>query len=452
MEEKYTCETCGKEYNALNKIAHQIFCKNKERYRSYSNIKNKEPIDNTEGNEERKKENFSRKRPKSKAKYYSNIHTLFSNNDNDEQKEEPENNDINLIKLKPKIILKAKNSNNPHNIFQKDNNNVFFNNSKKIEQINLKKPHENKRFVIKNNNINIQLNAQKKNSVNNINLQSKNNNNKFCISKNNNIMINKDNMLLFSGNNDINLIINSKDNIDKNKEEQIKKDEEFAKQLMQEELKIEEKERIERQKKAEEDSKKNELEIKRLLEEDIKQIENNKYEEELIKKKQELNNIFEERKRQMEELKRKTEEEFKKKEEERKKLMEDLEKQRKRQEEQRKKLIEVLEEQRRRLEEQVRKTEEENKRRNEERIRREDETWLRNNYNNLIETKIKADKLNEENKKCVICLEDFKDNDNVIFLPCFHVFHPKCITSWLRKKDDCPLCKINIKNNLNNNL
>ena len=40
MEEKYTCETCGKEYNILNKVAHQIFCQNKERIRSYSNIKN----------------------------------------------------------------------------------------------------------------------------------------------------------------------------------------------------------------------------------------------------------------------------------------------------------------------------------------------------------------------------------------------------------------------------
>ena len=435
MEEKYTCKQCGKEYNVLNKIAHEIFCKNKDRYRSYSNIKNKEPINNTELNEERKKENLSRKRPKSKAKYYSNIHTLFSNNDNDEQKEEPENNDINLIKLKPKIFPKIQNSNNLHNLFQKGNNKVFNNNSKKIELNNFKKQHDNKRFLIKNNNINIQLNAQKKNNINNINninLQPKNNDN-FCISK------------------DIKLIINSKDNIDKNKEEQIKKDEEFAKQLMQEELKREENERKERLKKTEEDSKKNELEIKRLLEEDIKQIENNKYEEEFIKRKQELNNIFEERKRQMEELKRKAEEELRKREEERKKLMEDLERQRKRQEEQRKKLMEELEERRRRLEEQVRKIEEENKRKNEERIRRDDEIWLRNNYNNLIETKIKADKLNEENKKCVICIEDFKDNDNVIFLPCFHVFHPKCITSWLRKKDDCPLCKINIKNNLNNN-
>ena len=70
------------------------------------------------------------------------------------------------------------------------------------------------------------------------------------------------------------------------------------------------------------------------------------------------------------------------------------------------------------------------------------------NYNNLIETKIKFNKLKEENKTCVICYEDFKDNDDAIFLPCFHFFHTKCIKKWLKNKNFCPLCKINVKNNL----
>ena len=74
-----------------------------------------------------------------------------------------------------------------------------------------------------------------------------------------------------------------------------------------------------------------------------------------------------------------------------------------------------------------------------------------NNYSDLIETKISINKLNEENNRCIICYEYFKDNDNAIFLPCFHVFHSKCINEWLKNKDNCPLCKIEIKNNLNNN-
>ena len=73
-----------------------------------------------------------------------------------------------------------------------------------------------------------------------------------------------------------------------------------------------------------------------------------------------------------------------------------------------------------------------------------------NNYNNLIETKIKANKLKEENKTCVICYEDFKDNDEAIFLPCFHLFHNNFINKWLKNKENCPLCKINVNDNLYN--
>ena len=72
----------------------------------------------------------------------------------------------------------------------------------------------------------------------------------------------------------------------------------------------------------------------------------------------------------------------------------------------------------------------------------------KNNYSHLLETKIEKNKLNEENKRCIICYEDFQDNNNVIFLPCFHIFHSICIKTWLNKKDNCPLCKLNINSNL----
>ena len=65
--------------------------------------------------------------------------------------------------------------------------------------------------------------------------------------------------------------------------------------------------------------------------------------------------------------------------------------------------------------------------------------------NKLPENKIDdINKLNEENKKCLICLEEYVNNDNVIYLPCFHIFHKKCITQWIKKQANCPLCKINI--------
>ena len=54
------------------------------------------------------------------------------------------------------------------------------------------------------------------------------------------------------------------------------------------------------------------------------------------------------------------------------------------------------------------------------------------------------DNISDEYKRCIICLEDFKVNDTVIYLPCLHFFHRNCITQWIEEKAVCPLCKNNI--------
>ena len=63
-------------------------------------------------------------------------------------------------------------------------------------------------------------------------------------------------------------------------------------------------------------------------------------------------------------------------------------------------------------------------------------------------SKIKdIDKLDEEKKKCLICIENFKNNDDSIILPCIHIFHSECIKKWMKKKNLCPICKSKIDNN-----
>jgi hypothetical protein len=65
--------------------------------------------------------------------------------------------------------------------------------------------------------------------------------------------------------------------------------------------------------------------------------------------------------------------------------------------------------------------------------------------NRLQENKfIEINKLNDEHKRCTICLEDFINNDIVIYLPCCHFFHKKCIIKWVKKNATCPLCKLDI--------
>ena len=58
-------------------------------------------------------------------------------------------------------------------------------------------------------------------------------------------------------------------------------------------------------------------------------------------------------------------------------------------------------------------------------------------------------KLDDANKSCTICLEEFKSKEKVTALPCFHYFHTNCINKWLEKKKFCPVCKFELtKENL----
>lgn len=46
---------------------------------------------------------------------------------------------------------------------------------------------------------------------------------------------------------------------------------------------------------------------------------------------------------------------------------------------------------------------------------------------------------------CSICIDSFKKGDEVIKLRCNHMFHMKCIKSYLLKYDNkCPLCRTNV--------
>ena len=70
----------------------------------------------------------------------------------------------------------------------------------------------------------------------------------------------------------------------------------------------------------------------------------------------------------------------------------------------------------------------------------------------LLEYKLnKVDKLEEGNKKCIICLEYFNDGDKIISLPCVHIYHGDCIKKWLLEKNFCPICKYIFNNDDFNN-
>ena len=82
-------------------------------------------------------------------------------------------------------------------------------------------------------------------------------------------------------------------------------------------------------------------------------------------------------------------------------------------------------------------------------LRKNNRIYAQDIINRLSENKIiDLNKLNKESKDSRICLEKFKINDTVMYLPCFHIFHKKCLENWLEKDLFCSLCIIDIKSNL----
>ena len=69
----------------------------------------------------------------------------------------------------------------------------------------------------------------------------------------------------------------------------------------------------------------------------------------------------------------------------------------------------------------------------------------------LPESKIKnIDKLPQDKRNCVICMDDYKENELVLTIPCYHIFHKNCIKEWFKKDKTCPICKFVLnKKNLN---
>ena len=46
--------------------------------------------------------------------------------------------------------------------------------------------------------------------------------------------------------------------------------------------------------------------------------------------------------------------------------------------------------------------------------------------------------------ECPISLEEFKEGDSIIELPCNHIFNENNIKNWLKEKPNCPVCRTNI--------
>lgn len=70
----------------------------------------------------------------------------------------------------------------------------------------------------------------------------------------------------------------------------------------------------------------------------------------------------------------------------------------------------------------------------------------------ILITKYKVYKIKKKIKKvypktnddCIICLDDYYENNKCGELKCNHRFHINCIIKWLLIKPTCPLCVLDI--------
>ncbi|WMV14517.1 hypothetical protein MTR67_007902 [Solanum verrucosum] len=59
--------------------------------------------------------------------------------------------------------------------------------------------------------------------------------------------------------------------------------------------------------------------------------------------------------------------------------------------------------------------------------------------------KMEIDEENTKGDECMVCLEELVkkegDHDDIVSMPCSHMFHGECITKWLETSHYCPICR-----------
>jgi len=51
---------------------------------------------------------------------------------------------------------------------------------------------------------------------------------------------------------------------------------------------------------------------------------------------------------------------------------------------------------------------------------------------------------NDTSRECRICLSEFEDDEVILHLRCGHIYHELCATTWLRRRNRCPVCNATV--------
>lgn len=61
-------------------------------------------------------------------------------------------------------------------------------------------------------------------------------------------------------------------------------------------------------------------------------------------------------------------------------------------------------------------------------------------------------KIETNDASCIICLDDYKNDDKIRVILCKHHFHKECSDKWFKLRTTCPVCRTDMVNLYNNNV
>ena len=59
--------------------------------------------------------------------------------------------------------------------------------------------------------------------------------------------------------------------------------------------------------------------------------------------------------------------------------------------------------------------------------------------------------LNDVNKQCMICLENYSIGEDIMTITCMHRYHKACVAPWIASSPTCPVCKADVREGLTDN-
>jgi hypothetical protein len=62
--------------------------------------------------------------------------------------------------------------------------------------------------------------------------------------------------------------------------------------------------------------------------------------------------------------------------------------------------------------------------------------------------KLKKKRVKDSKSLCSVCHEAYRKGEVIRVLPCTHVFHYKCLKPWFKKSNACPVCRLDVKQRL----